>query len=158
MIVRRTVEIGFAAVTALFGAVIARGATEFGIGWSSSGPEPGAFPFYIGCIVALASLVNITQAILSQATASPVFLDRAQIGRILHFVLPIIAFVGLTLGLGLYVATALYMFFVMRIQSRYPAWHAVLVALGMPITLYFLLEKGFQVSLLKGPLEAAMGL
>lgn len=158
MIARRQVEIGFAVVTALFGAVIAHGATEFGIGWSSSGPEPGAFPFYIGCLVAIASMVNVAKAVLSDPATSPVFLARGQIGRIVGFVLPIIGFVVLTLGLGFYVATALYMLFVMRAQGGYPAWHAALVALGMPLVLYVLLEKGFQVSLLKGPLEAAMGL
>jgi hypothetical protein len=68
-----------------------------------------------------------------------------------------ICFVLLSLWLGLYVATAIYMFGVMRFQGRYPLWHSGLVAIGLPLALFFLLEKGFRVSLLKGPLEAALG-
>jgi hypothetical protein len=158
VISRRTAELAFAGTTALFGAVIAYGATEFGVGWSPSGPEPGTFPFYIGCLIAAASLGNLAFALKPGQHLGLEFLSREQLGRILHFVLPIFGFVIATLFLGLYVATALYMLFVMLVQGRYPLWHAALVAIGMPLALFFILEKGFQVPLLKGPLEAALGL
>lgn len=158
MVSRRTVEVGFAAFTALFGAVISYGATEFGVGWSPSGPEPGTFPFYIGCLVALASFANLASGLRSRSFAQTVFMTREQGWRIVMFVLPIIGFVVLSLALGLYLATAIYLFAVMVWQGRYPLWHAGLVALGLPVFLFFVLEKGFQVPLLKGPLEAALGL
>ena len=158
MISRRTVEVIFAAFTASFGAVIAYGATEFGVGWSPSGPEPGTFPFYIGCLVALASFANLASALASPSFAQTVFMTRQQGWRILMFVLPIAGFVILALLLGLYLATAIYLFAVMFWQGRYPLWHAGLVALGLPVFLFLVLEKGFQVPLLKGPFEAALGL
>lgn len=144
-------------MTALFGAVIAYGATEFGVGWSPSGPEPGTFPFYIGCIIAAASIGNIVLALRPGRDLGVDFLTREQLGRVLQFVLPIIGFVIATLFLGLYVATTLYMLFVMRVQGGYPLWHSGLVAVGLPVALFFILEKGFKVPLLKGPLEAALG-
>lgn len=158
MISRSTAEIAFAGVTALFGAVIAVGAREFGTGWSTSGPEPGAFPFYIGCIIIAGSLGNLIGALRTRATAGETFMSRDQAGTILRFVLPIIGFVIAALFLGLYVATAFYITGVMLFQGGYPVWHALSVGLGLPIGLYCLLEKGFQVALLKGPLEAALGL
>lgn len=157
MIARRSAEIAFAGFTALFGGVIAYGATEFGVGWSPSGPEPGTFPFYIGCIIVLASIANMAMAIGSRF-AGQSFLTGAQAKAIGSFVLPILAFVLVSLWLGLYVGTALYIFGVMAFQGRYPVWHAALIAVGLPVALYVLLEKGFKVFLLKGPLEAALGL
>lgn len=158
MISRYHAELGLAAGTALFGAVIAWGATEFGVGWSPSGPEPGTFPFYIGCIIVAASFGNAVMAYVARTRAEAPFITREQAARIVRFVLPIIAFVPLSLALGLYVATAIYIAGVMIWQGRYPVWKALAVGVGLPLALYFLLERGFQVALLKGPLEAMLGL
>lgn len=157
MISRVSAEVGFAGLTGIFGAVIAWGATEFGVGWSPSGPQPGTFPFYIGCIVTLASMANAGLALRRPSAVAQPFITAEQGRSVLRFVLPMVAFVVLSLWLGLYVATAIYILGVMRFQGRYPLWHAGLVALGLPLALYLLLEKGFRVSLLKGPLEAALG-
>ena len=155
---RRLVEALFATATGLFGLVIAWGATEFGVGWSASGPEPGTFPFYIGCVIALASLGNLAYGLASRRFAGEAFMTGEQGLRVLLFVGPIVGFVIASLLLGLYVATAIYMVAAMTFQGRYPLWHAGLVAVGLPAALYLILEKGFQVPLLKGPLEAALGL
>ena len=48
MITRFWAEIGTAILTLVFGLVIVKGSLEFGIGWDSAGPQPGAFPFYAG--------------------------------------------------------------------------------------------------------------
>lgn len=157
MITRKAAEIGMAAMTALFGAVIAVGAREFGVGWSPSGPEPGTFPFYIGLIIAGASLANIAFAI-ARPGAGETFLARGHVKDILRFVGPMVAFVILTLLLGLYVATALYIAFAMVVQGGYGWAKAAAVAIGLPVALFFIMEKAFQVPLLKGPLEALIGL
>jgi len=158
MISRRSAELGMATVTAVFGGLVAYGATEFGVGWSPSGPEPGTFPFYMGCVIVLASLGNAATALAGRLRGEAPFITAGQARSIARFVLPILAFVPLALVLGLYLATALYMAGVMIWQGRYPVWHALLVSLGLPLALYLLLERGFQVNLLKGPLEAALGL
>ncbi|MCA0423419.1 MAG: tripartite tricarboxylate transporter TctB family protein [Proteobacteria bacterium] len=157
MISRATAEIVFAGFTALFGVVIAHGAREFGVGWSASGPEPGTFPFYIGAIITLASLANLAGALRGRWRGAEPFMTAQQGGALLRFIVPMVLFVIAAIYLGLYVATALYMFGVMVVQGRYRIWYAALVAIGMPVALFLLLEKGFQVSLLKGPLEAALG-
>lgn len=158
MISRFNAELGMAGATALFGAVIAYGATEFGVGWSPSGPQPGTFPFYIGCIITVASLGNAAFAAAARHRGDAPFVTREQGGLIARFVLPIIAFVPLALMLGLYVATAIYMTTVMIWQGKYAVWKALCIGIGLPLVLYFLLERGFQVSLLKGPFEAMLGL
>ena len=156
MISRKAAEIGMATVTALFGAVISYGATEFGVGWAPSGPEPGTFPFYIGLIVALASLGNIAMALIAGGNAP--LLERSHVKDILRFVVPVIGFVILSLLLGIYVATFFYMLGTMIVQGRYGWGHALAVSVGLPLGLFLLMEKAFKVPLLKGPLEALIGL
>ena len=51
MISRFAAEIATALRDRCFGVIVMVGALEFGIGWSEAGPEPGAFPFYIGLLI-----------------------------------------------------------------------------------------------------------
>lgn len=161
MITRRNAEIGMATFTTLFGLTVMIGASEYGIGWSPSGPEPGTFPFYIGLLVTLASLGNVLIALLGAAarsTAAVAFVTREQMRRVAGFALPMTAFVIASLVLGLYVGTALYMFGTLVFQNGYHWAKAAIIALGLPIFVYVLIERIFQVGMLKGPLEAALGL
>ncbi|CEJ14995.1 Tripartite tricarboxylate transporter TctB family protein [bacterium YEK0313] len=158
MISRFHAELATAAATAAFGLVIAAGATEFGTGWGPSGPEPGTFPFYIGLMIAAASLVTAMEAVIGRRALGTVFLTRAQFGAVLRFVLPFMAFVAVSAVLGLYVGTALYMAGTLALQNGYRWPAATAIALGLALVLYLVLEWAFQVSLLKGPLEAALGL
>lgn len=159
MIARRSVEGGMAVFTALFGVVTMFGATEYGVKWSASGPEPGLFPFAIGTLVLLASLGNLASAFfgtLSRHTEE--FCTAQQMRLVAGFALPAVGFVVASLVLGIYVATALYMFGTLVLQNGYRVLPAGLIALGLPLFFYLLIERAFQVSLLKGPLEALLGL
>ena len=69
-----------------------------------------------------------------------------------------LAFVVVARLLGLYVATALYISFVMWVQGKYRLVISVASGLAAAIAFYLVLEMAFQVPLLKGPLEAALGL
>lgn len=119
MISRFTAEVSTAAVTAALGAVIVHGALEHGIGWGSTGPEPGAFPFYVGLLITAASIAVAVQAVFQRHDLAARFLDRAQAQRVVAFFIPIALFVPGAILLGLYVATAIYLFVVMIWQGRY---------------------------------------
>lgn len=154
---RRWAEIAVALATGLVGGTVMAGALEFGIGWGDAGPEPGAFPFYVGLVIVAASLVNIAAGLLAEEGGKP-FLDRQQARRVAAFFLPIVAFVGLAVLLGLYVASVLYLVFSMVFQGGYRLAPAIAVALGTAAFFYLVLEIWFRVPLLKGPLEAALGI
>lgn len=160
MIARRAVEIGMAMFTSLFGVVTMIGATEYGVKWTNAGPEPGLFPFAIGCIIMLASIGNLLLAMFGAQAAAlrETFITREQFRLVAGFALPAIGFVIASLVLGIYVATALYMFGTMVFQNGYRLLPAGVIALGLPLFFYGLIERIFQVSLLKGPLEAMLGL
>jgi hypothetical protein len=162
MVSRFWAETATALMTMAFGLVIVKGALEFGIGWDSSGPQPGAFPFYIGMLVALASLGTILLT-LSKRYAGDValqasILDGEKARRVGAFLLPLIGFVVLSVTLGMYVATIVYLVFTMRFQGGYGWLVSLATAIGTAAFFYLALEKFFQIGLLKGPLEALIGL
>lgn len=158
MISRFQAEIGTATLTAGFGLAAVIGALEFGIGWGDAGPESGTFPFYMGLLIVGASLGTMIQAARSRYDLQSVFVDREQAGRVASFLVPIIFFVGIAVVLGLYVATALYLAFVMWRQGGYRLIVSAASGVAAAIFFYFVLEYAFQVPLLKGPLESALGL
>jgi hypothetical protein len=167
VITRFAAETATALATAAFGLVIVKGALEFGIGWDSAGPQPGAFPFYVGLAVALASLGTLALTLARRfADGAPEgrtrlaepFLDAARARRVAAFALPLLAFVVLSATVGMYVATVLYLAFTVRVQGGY-GWLATLaIAFLTAVFFYLALEKFFQISLLKGPIEAWLGL
>lgn len=162
MITRFWAESATAVATMAFGLVIVKGALEFGIGWDAAGPEPGAFPFYTGLLVALASagtlLLTIGKRLAGSAGLQETFLDAGQFRRVAGFFLPVVAFVLLSVTLGMYVATILYLVFAMRFQGGYGWLPALATALSAAAFFYLALEKFFQIGLLKGPLEPLLGL
>ncbi|WP_245974171.1 tripartite tricarboxylate transporter TctB family protein [Bosea caraganae] len=162
MITRFWAESATAVATMAFGLIIVYGALEFGIGWDSSGPQPGAFPFYTGLLVALASLgtlaLTIGRRIAGNAGLQESFLDAERFKRVASFFLPLLAFVVLSVTLGMYVATILYLVFAMRFQGGYGWLPSLATAFGAAAFFYLALEKFFQIGLLKGPLEPLLGL
>lgn len=157
MITRYQAELGTAAITSALGLAVMIGATEFGIGWTKSGPEPGTFPFYMGLLVAIASAGTFLQSALRPALRGETFLDGRQCRTVAGFVLPMVAFVVVAKFLGLYVATALYLFGSMLFQGGYRVWSSAAAAIVVPFVLYLVLERAFKVYLLKGPIESALG-
>lgn len=162
MITRFWAETATALATLLFGIVIIYGALEFGVGWDSSGPQPGAFPFYIGCLIALASLATlvstVSRRVAGHAALEAAFLDPPRARRVAAFLLPLLGFVLISVTLGMYVATILYLVFAMRFQGGYGWVRTLATAFGTAAAFYLALERFFQIGLLKGPLEPLLGL
>src|SRR3954451_14699140 len=59
-----------------------------GIGWDSTGPQPGYFPFYLSVILAGASLYGLIAAALSREAALKTFVTRAQLRRVMAVFVP----------------------------------------------------------------------
>jgi hypothetical protein len=155
---RFALEVATAVATAVFGVVIVVGATEFGIGWGDAGPEAGYFPFYVGLLIILGSVGAFVQAFVLYRGRPFRFLDGAQARRVAAFFLPVAGFVLASLVLGLYAASVLYLAGVMRLQGGYRIWTSLAVAVGVAVFFYVVFELWFQVPLLKGPIEAWLGL
>ena len=155
---RFAVESVFAIFTGLFGAVIIYGATEFNIGWGDIGPEAGYFPFRVGILITLASLVNLVWALIRRKTlAKDTFLTSKQTRNVAAFAIPVVVLVGVTVCLGLYVAVALYLLFTVGLVGRHRMWVTIVVAVCTTLILFVLFEYVFLTPLLKGPLEHWLG-
>jgi hypothetical protein len=151
-------ELGLAALTALAGALTAYGSLELGASWTDHGPEPGYFPFHVGLLLLGASIWNGAMALRRRAAEGEPFLVGEQTVRLVRFLLPMAAFVVVTVLLGLYAGSALYLFWVAWRQGGYRPHLAALLGIAFSLFLYVVFELAFQVPLLKGPLEPLLGI
>jgi hypothetical protein len=158
LVSRTTMEVATALATCGLGGAVMWGAIEHDIGWGDSGPAAGYFPFRIGVLIVLGSLANLVLAIWRRKEEGSLFLTRERGKRVLSFGLPILAFVIISLWLGLYVGAILYLFFVMVFQGGYRPLVAIGVALATAAVMRLIFPMWFKVPLLTGPLEAMLGL
>ena len=158
MVSRWHAELAAAAVTAGLGLTVMNGALEYGVAWRTAGPQAGTFPFLMGLLVLIGSAGTAVQAPLGRRDLASPFLEGEQMRRVVSFVGPIVLFVAGALWLGLYVAGALYLTLVMWLQGGYRPVVSLATGIAAAVFFYAVLEFAFQVPLLKGPLEAAIGL
>jgi hypothetical protein len=153
---RFAMEVVVALAICVAGLVVVVGATEFGVRWSDAGPEPGYFPFYVGLLLIFGGLGALVQAVIARPDA--VFLDRVQLGRLVSFFVPMTVFVIISVLLGLYVGTGVYLLLVMRFQGGYRWPFSLAISLGTVLFFFVIFELWFKVPLLKGPLEEFLGI
>ena len=128
-----------------------------GIGWDSTGPEPGYFPFYLSVILAGACLWGLAREVLARKQASETFVTRAQLRRVLQVFFPTLLFCLFTQWLGLYVASFLLIAGFMVSIGRIAAWKSLLTAFLFSLVMFVTFEIAFDVIMPKGPLEALFG-
>lgn len=176
LVSNRTMEIVVA--LALLGgcAIVIYDCVRLGFGWrEGEGPAPGYYPFWVATILGVSSLVNLVNALRGHG-AGQVFVSSRPFGRVLAVLVPSLIYValigGLSLGpivsigmlepiripgLGIYVASAIFISAFMTIIGREQPLKAVGVGIVVPVALFFMFEKWFLVPLPKGPLEAWLG-
>jgi hypothetical protein len=139
-------------------ALVISDSLRVGIGWSDDGPRSGYFPFYIGLLLALSSGWTFAGQLLRWRRSTGVFAERSQLALVIAIFVPMVVYVGLIYGLGLYVSSALLIGYFMKRYGKY-GWPATLaVALGVPLVCFGVFERWFLVPLPKGPLEHLFGL
>src|ERR1700687_1358274 len=99
-----------------------------GIGWDSTGPQAGYFPFYLSVILAGARLYGLVPAFLGRNEASETFVTRAQLRRVMAVFVPTLLFCLATQFLGLYVASFLLISIFMRVVGKIALWKSLSTA------------------------------
>lgn len=155
---RFAMEAGVALLTGAFGIAVSNGSIEAGAGWTEMGPDAGYFPFYVGLLILLGSVMNIVYAFVKHRGSGEIFVDWARFKVVLGFLLPLTAFAAIASVLGLYVGTALYIASTMIFQGRYSWWSGLAAGIGASVLFFVIFEIGFKVPLLKGPVEAFFGI
>ena len=137
MISRRVLEIAAAVLTGIFGAVVVISSLDNGIGWSSAGVDAGTFPFLTGIIIVLGSLYNAAQGALGRGTLAIVrtAVTPSELRRLAGLFVPAAIFVAAIPLLGMYLASAGYVFAVLALPRRQSVLRALVIAAATPISL-----------------------
>jgi hypothetical protein len=152
-------EVVVAVLFLIFGAIVVWDSRRLGAQWGSDGPQAGYFPFYIGVFICVASAMNLIQGIAKGSRDA--FVEWGQLRLILIVLLPTLVYVALianpVYSLGIYVPSALFIAFFMRLLGKYGWAKIAAVSLGTMVAFFVMFEIWFKVPLPKGPLEAAFG-
>ena len=155
----RAWEIIVAALFLVFGAIVVWDSRRLGSKWGSDGPQAGYFPFYIGVLICVASAINLFTAVAKGSRDA--FVEWGQLRLILIVLVPTLVYVALIANplysLGIYVPSALFIAFFMRLLGKYGWSKIAAVSLGTMIAFFVMFEIWFKVPLPKGPIEAAFG-
>src|SRR6476661_7124440 len=141
MVSRRSLETATVLLTGAFGAAVVISSYGNGIGWSSAGVDPGTFPFIVGVIILGGSLFNLVQGWLQ---AREIVLRPAAV------------YVGVIPLIGIYLASAAYVFGALAWHKRGAFIFSGLAAIGTAVALYLIFELTFQISLPRGLLGNAL--
>ena len=160
MISRRALEVATAVLTGGFGVAVMVQSLDNGIGWSSAGVESGTFPFITGVIIVAGSLYNLVRGVVPAAMTLanvPVAITPIELRRLAGLFVPAAIFVAVIPLLGMYVASAAYIFAVLAIPRHQSVLRSAVTAAATALALYVVFERMFQVSLPHGALAAALG-
>lgn len=155
----RVLEIIVALVLLSVSGIIIYDSNRLGFGWvQGQGPAAGYFPFYIACVLAIASLAILLKAVVGNSDElKESFVSREAFGRVLTVLLPAIVYVAAIQYIGLYVASGLFIMVFMVAVGRESVLRAIGVGIAVPVFFFVMFERWFLVPLPKGPLEAMLG-
>lgn len=159
LVSNRTMDIAVAILFLVGAAVVIYDSNRLGFHWQDNeGPASGYFPFYIAVLMSVASIVNLIRAIMGKSeNAEETFVSRPAFMRVLAVLIPAIVYVAAMQFVGIYVASALFIFAFMMTLGREPLLKSAAVSIGVPLALFLMFEVWFLVPLPKGPLEAMLG-
>ena len=154
---RRTADVVVSFLLLALAALLAFDNWRTGMGWDSTGPQAGYFPFYLSVILAGACLWGLAREVLARKQASETFVTRAQLRRVLQVFVPTLLFCFLMQWLGLYVASFLLIAGFMAFIGRISAWKSLLTAFLFVFAMFVTFDIAFDVIMPKGPIESLFG-
>jgi putative tricarboxylic transport membrane protein len=130
-----------------------------GKAWGSDGPEPGYFPFYIGCLLLGGAAWVILQTLLTwkQDGGREVFAEKHEFNLMLLMLVPSAVFTAAIFVLGIYLASLTFVAAFMVWQGKYSVFKSIAVGLGISAALFALFEVWFNLPLPKGFIETWLG-
>lgn len=148
-----TVDAVVAVCLLLFGLVVVFEAQGLGASWTSDGPGPGYFPFYVGLIICIGGAGILYQSVLGKSPDHGTFVDSEQLKRVAQVLVPTAVYVGGIALLGIYIASAVFIALFMIILGKYSPIKAVLLGVAVNTLFFLMFEVWFKVPLYKGVLD-----
>src|SRR5216683_7515759 len=84
----RTADVVTSLLLLAFAALLAFDNWRTGMGWDSTGPQAGYFPFYLSVILGAACIYGLVKEFLARKQAEEVFVTREQLQRVLQVFAP----------------------------------------------------------------------
>jgi len=155
----RWMELLVAACFVGAGLLVITDSIRVGNAWGSDGPEPGYFPFYIGCLMVGGAAGVILQTLLTwkQDDGKEVFAEKHEFNLMLLMLMPTAVFVAAIFVLGIYVAALIFIAAFMVWQGKYSYFKSIAVGAGISAALFVLFEIWFLLPLPKGFIETWLG-
>src|ERR1700722_728329 len=154
MVSGRALETATALLTGAFGLAVVVSSLDNGIGWGAGGVDAGTFPFIVGLIILGGSIFNLVQGWLQART---VVLRANELKRLGALFIPAAVYVGVIPLIGMYLASAIYVFGALAWHKRGALLFSAVAAIGTALSLYVIFELTFQISLPRGALGDIMG-
>jgi putative tricarboxylic transport membrane protein len=155
----KSAELAVAALFFIFGAIVISDSVRLGFGWQEvHGPRPGYFPFYLGLLICISSVVNFVRALRVEPAKNKTFVQVGQLKLVLAVLIPTAIYAVLVTWIGIYASSVLFIGFFMRWLGKYPWWKVVAVSVLTVVVFYAIFEIWFKVPLPKGPVESLLGL
>ena len=147
----QVMEIIVALVFLALGSLVVYDSLRLGIRWVEDGPEAGYFPFYIGAIICIASVVTLAQAVFGEAARGrKVFVEWKPLRQVLSVLIPAGLYVlGVEL-FGIYVSGAVYIAVFMIWLGNYKWLKSVIIGAAVSTVMFLMFEVWFKVPLYKG--------
>jgi len=155
----RTMNMAVALALMAVASVVMVASYRLGSGWAKDvGPDSGYFPFYVSLFMFIASGATLLQNVFSrQADGGGSFIAGGELVMVLQVLIPMTVFVILSIYIGIYISTFLFIGFFMTWHGRYPLYKTIPIAVLVPVALFIIFEIWFLVPLPKGPFEAWLG-
>ncbi|MDH3281734.1 MAG: tripartite tricarboxylate transporter TctB family protein [Gammaproteobacteria bacterium] len=150
----RTAEVTMAVIMGLLSLYLMWKSAELPIGWTEGrGPGGGAWPFWLAGVMLICCLVTIVRWFgrkTPESRSEAEYMDTD--ARRINFVTvgSLLAFLVLTHFIGMYFAMMLFLFFYVRFVGRHSWLLTFVLALGVPIFLFFFFEALLKIILPKG--------
>ena len=157
----RAMEVAVALVLFAIGGVVVFDSFRLGASWADDGPQSGYFPFYIGLLLCLSSVVTLAQAAIAEwkrrdrfrgaiAERESQFVAWGPLKLVFSVLLPAVVFVAGIQLIGIYVASTIYITAFMRWLGKYPWPKSAAAGAIVSVVLFLMFEVWFKVPLYKG--------
>ena len=155
----RTMNLAVSLALMAVASVVMVASYRLGAGWAKDvGPDSGYFPFYVALFMFIASGATLAQNLFSrQPDGGGSFIAAGELVMVLQVLIPMTIFVILSIYIGIYISTVLFISFFMIWHGRYPLYKTIPIAFLVPVALFIIFEIWFLVPLPKGPFEAWLG-
>src|SRR5829696_8958663 len=137
---QKSAELAVAALFFVFGAIVVFDSVRLGSTWGADGPKPGYFPFYVGLLICIASVVNLVAGLRLKGARNKPFVHVGQLRMVLTVLVPTALYAALVTWIGIYVSSFLFIGFFMRWLGKYAWWKVAAVSAATMVAFYLVFE------------------